>query len=162
MSLGLLGLASVSVASEALDGGDAQNRLEPHASFRFVLADSDSRRFWETLRPPTVEDQPGSGRRRIGDEILAMDTAERRWADFIQHRVAATGVGPGLSLAEPAFGARHTFAAPAFSAGTAEDAVRRFHQEGLSVARLWQSGSTTLSLGLSPKGRPGLWFRTKI
>ncbi len=35
----------------------------------------------------------------------------------------------------------------------AEDLTRRFHREGLPVARLWETHSAMLSLGLSPAGQ---------
>ena len=43
----------------------------------------------------------------------------------------------------------------------AEIFARRVHQEGLPVARLWESHSALLSIGLNQKGKPGLWFTQK-
>ena len=43
-----------------------------------------------------------------------------------------------------------------------QDFVRRVHQEGLPVARLFESRSALLHLGLSPKGKPGLWLVQKV
>lgn len=40
--------------------------------------------------------------------------------------------------------------------------VGRIRREGLPFARLWQSKSALLSIGLSPKGKPGLWLTQKI
>jgi hypothetical protein len=40
----------------------------------------------------------------------------------------------------------------------AESLVRHFRREGLPLARLWENRSTLVSLGLNPKGKPGLWF----
>jgi hypothetical protein len=40
--------------------------------------------------------------------------------------------------------------------------VDRVRREGLPLARLWESRSALLSLGLSPKGKPGLWLTQKI
>jgi hypothetical protein len=40
----------------------------------------------------------------------------------------------------------------------AETLARRIHQEGLPIARLWQSKSALLSIGLNQKGKPGLWL----
>jgi hypothetical protein len=37
-----------------------------------------------------------------------------------------------------------------------QDFVRRVHREGLPVARLFESKSALVHLGLSPKGKPGL------
>jgi hypothetical protein len=43
----------------------------------------------------------------------------------------------------------------------AESFARRFHREGLPVARLWENHSALLSLGLNAKGKPGLWLVQK-
>jgi hypothetical protein len=43
-----------------------------------------------------------------------------------------------------------------------QDFVRRVHQEGLPVARLLETKSALVHLGLSPKGKPGLWLVQKI
>jgi hypothetical protein len=43
-----------------------------------------------------------------------------------------------------------------------QDFVRRVHHEGLPVARLFESKSALVHLGLSPKGKPGLWLVQKI
>lgn len=45
--------------------------------------------------------------------------------------------------------------------GRAEDFARRFHREGLPIARLWENHSALVSLGLNPKGKPGLWLVQK-
>jgi hypothetical protein len=42
-----------------------------------------------------------------------------------------------------------------------QDFVRRVHHEGLPVARLFETKSALLHLGLSPKGKPGLWLVQK-
>jgi hypothetical protein len=44
----------------------------------------------------------------------------------------------------------------------AEEFTRRFHREGLPVARLWETRSAMVSLGLSPRGKPGIWLIQKI
>lgn len=43
----------------------------------------------------------------------------------------------------------------------AEIFARRVHQEGLPIARLFESKSALLSIGLNKKGKPGLWFTQK-
>jgi hypothetical protein len=43
----------------------------------------------------------------------------------------------------------------------AESFARRFHREGLPVARLWENHSALVSLGLNGKGKPGLWLVQK-
>jgi hypothetical protein len=42
-----------------------------------------------------------------------------------------------------------------------QDFVHRVHREGLPVARLFETKSALLHLGLSPKGKPGLWLVQK-
>lgn len=39
--------------------------------------------------------------------------------------------------------------------------VRRVHREGLPIARLWESKSALLSIGLNQRGKPGLWLSQK-
>jgi hypothetical protein len=43
-----------------------------------------------------------------------------------------------------------------------EELTRRLHREGLPIARLWQTHSAMVSLGLSPRGKPGIWLIQKI
>lgn len=45
---------------------------------------------------------------------------------------------------------------------TAQQWARRFHREGLPLAKLWQSHSALVSLGLNQRGKPGLWLTQKI
>jgi hypothetical protein len=44
----------------------------------------------------------------------------------------------------------------------AEELVRRLHREGLPIARLWETHTALISLGLSPRGKPGLWLIQKV
>jgi hypothetical protein len=44
---------------------------------------------------------------------------------------------------------------------TIQEFVHRAHREGLPVARLFESKSALLHLGLSPRGKPGLWLVQK-
>jgi hypothetical protein len=39
-----------------------------------------------------------------------------------------------------------------------EDVAHDFRRQGLPVAKLFQNGSLLVHLGLSPRGKPGLWF----
>jgi hypothetical protein len=59
----------------------------------------------------------------------------------------------------PALGADAAGSARVMS--RAESFARRFHREGLPVARLWENHSALLSLGLNAKGKPGLWLVQK-
>ena len=45
--------------------------------------------------------------------------------------------------------------------GRVEELALRFHREGLPLARLWETKSALVSLGLNPKGKPGLWLTQK-
>ena len=44
---------------------------------------------------------------------------------------------------------------------TVQDFVRQVHREGLPVARLFETKSALVHLGLSPRGKPGLWLVQK-
>ena len=52
-------------------------------------------------------------------------------------------------------------ASPPRPMGRSEALVQRFRREGVPLARLWESHSALLSLGLNQKGRPGLWLMQK-
>jgi hypothetical protein len=40
--------------------------------------------------------------------------------------------------------------------------ARQVHREGLPIARLWENDAALVHLGLSPKGKPGLWLVQKV
>lgn len=44
---------------------------------------------------------------------------------------------------------------------TVQDFVQKVRREGLPVARLFETKSALLHLGLSPRGKPGLWLVQK-
>jgi len=44
---------------------------------------------------------------------------------------------------------------------TLQEFVNRVHREGLPVARLFETKSALVHLGLSPRGKPGLWLVQK-
>ena len=44
---------------------------------------------------------------------------------------------------------------------TIQEFVNKVHREGLPVARLFETKSALLHLGLSPRGKPGLWLVQK-
>ena len=56
----------------------------------------------------------------------------------------------------PTLGAEGVRARP-----TIQEFVRRVHQEGLPLARLYEGRSALVHLGLNPKGKPGLWLVQK-
>jgi len=42
-----------------------------------------------------------------------------------------------------------------------QEFVQKVHREGLPVARLFETKSALVHLGLSPRGKPGLWLVQK-
>ncbi len=56
----------------------------------------------------------------------------------------------------PMMGSEGTRARP-----TLQEFVQRVHHEGLPVARLFETKSALVHLGLSPRGKPGLWLVQK-
>jgi hypothetical protein len=56
----------------------------------------------------------------------------------------------------PALGSDGMRARPAI-----QDFVRKVHREGLPVARLFETKSALVHLGLNPRGKPGLWLVQK-
>ena len=50
----------------------------------------------------------------------------------------------------------------AHTPGRIEQMARKFHREGLPVARLWENKSALVSLGLNQRGKPGLWLIQKV
>jgi hypothetical protein len=64
-----------------------------------------------------------------------------------------------------AFGSSETVPASApafhFQDSRVKQIAERFHREGLPVARLWETHSALLSLGLNGRGKPGLWLVQK-
>jgi len=70
------------------------------------------------------------------------------------------------SLHQPSFGALEQVQLPELGAqgrvpSRYEEFARRVHREGLPVARLWESRSALVSLGLNQRGKPGLWLIQK-
>jgi hypothetical protein len=44
----------------------------------------------------------------------------------------------------------------------AQELAQRVQREGVPVARLWETRSALLHIGLSPRGKPGLWLIQKV
>jgi hypothetical protein len=43
-----------------------------------------------------------------------------------------------------------------------QEMERRVPREGLPIARLWETKTALLHIGLSPRGKPGLWLFQKV
>ena len=76
-------------------------------------------------------------------------TTQSRFAEF--GRLAETGEDKRLA----SLGAAMNQERPN---NRTEAFIQRFHREGLPLARLWQGHAAVVSLGLNPKGKPGLWL----
>jgi hypothetical protein len=74
--------------------------------------------------------------------------AFRRWDSNTNERILAAA----LSSDDPGF--RMTSQSATF--------VARVRREGLPFARLWESKSALVSIGLNRSGKPGLWLTQKI
>jgi hypothetical protein len=59
----------------------------------------------------------------------------------------------------PSVGSDGTAVRPA---SRAEEMARRFRREGLPIARLFESRSALVSLGLNQRGKPGIWLIQKV
>jgi hypothetical protein len=76
--------------------------------------------------------------------------------------------GSGASRADAARDDRSAPAAlggvelPFQSASSVEKLARAVHRDGLPIARLWETPSTLLSIGLNRRGKPGIWINKKI
>jgi hypothetical protein len=84
----------------------------------------------------------------------AADVSERASSFPSMSRRRSLGSQQPVQL--PALGADNMRSRPGL-----QDFVRRVHNEGLPVARLFESKSVLVHLGLSPKGKPGLWLVQK-
>jgi hypothetical protein len=40
--------------------------------------------------------------------------------------------------------------------------MQHIHREGLPIARLWESKSAVVNIGLNQRGKPGLWFTQRM
>jgi hypothetical protein len=118
-----------------------------------TIAAGTSRSIRLDLRPPVAGElvAPTAGRPVSG--TMADEDAPRPFPSA--HR-GGGGSEDQNSLQAPGIAAGH-----AQTMGRTEAFVRRFHREGLPVARLWENHSALLSLGLNQKGKPGLWLVQK-
>jgi hypothetical protein len=130
---GLLERASGLLAAQPSRG--AANRLD--LSSRLELQRLDLR------APETPAERAPTA---TGDSATAFPSAKRRDAE---NRVedALPGLGGG--------GAMRTMS-------RAQEMAQRVQREGVPIARLWETRSALLHIGLSPRGKPGLWLIQKV
>ncbi len=74
---------------------------------------------------------------------------------------AAEGIHAAAAANEDEFASQPAWrgVAPSFVSAThLQDLMRNRRRDGVPLAHLWQSRGVAVSLGLNPKGKPGLWF----
>jgi len=142
VAYGLFGLALQGVAAAAPPAGRGAIAAVAGGSLRSASRQDFSRL---DLRAPAL---PASGAKSLD--------APSAYLPFPSVRRTATHTNDQDQL--PSLGSDE--AAP--RVGRTEEWVRRVHREGLPLARLWQSHSALLSLGLNPRGKPGLWLIQKV
>jgi hypothetical protein len=103
------------------------------------------------LRPP--ETLPG-GRASApsGDASAAFPSAKR----------AQLGASAGAEADLPGAAPGGADSATLRMESKVQEMERRVPREGLPVARLWETKSALLHVGLSPRGKPGLWLIQKV
>ncbi len=81
--------------------------------------------------------------------------------------IGSTGTSPATQVRAAGAGVEDAFSvqpnwrglAPRLTSLTRiQELVRNERRDGVPLARLWQSRGAALNLGVSPKGKPGLWF----
>jgi hypothetical protein len=112
--------------------------------------------FTASLRPQGASLRPQGGARGFGGHApkvldLRPPDLQKLGDDFhagaAQSEDKTTATLAGISMAKPM--------------SSAEAFTRRVHQEGLPVARLFETKSALVSVGLNQKGKPGLWLIQK-
>jgi hypothetical protein len=153
-----LGLMSSAIASPPISRG--RSSLSAVDSVRSVLVTNRSLVHQEypssqrlDLRPPG--DSPPAAA-KVGAPALALT----RFPTAIHHLdISKADRGTDDRVHLPALGSGgETFR----TMSQAEIIARRIHREGLPVARLWESRSAFISIGLNQKGKPGLWLTQKV
>lgn len=99
------------------------------------------------LRPPETFSGVRSSASSIGDSQAVFPSARR-------------AQGGSLSGDEDLPGSAHV--AMLRMENKVQEMERRVPREGLPVARLWETKTALLHVGLSPKGKPGLWLMQKV
>jgi hypothetical protein len=104
----------------------------------------------------TLGQRPVSGQRLdLRAPSLALDAAQK--PDSFPSMSRRENAVSAEQLRLPALGSDGIRSRP-----SVQEFVQRVHREGLPVARLFENKSALVHLGLSPKGKPGLWLVQKI
>jgi hypothetical protein len=99
------------------------------------------------LRPPEVLN---------GEHYAAPPTQPAAFFPSAKHSEPNAAVGAGYDLPGG------STVATLRMENKVQEMERRVPREGLPVARLWETKTALLHIGLSPKGKPGLWLMQKV
>jgi hypothetical protein len=156
----VLGIALATAASAAPPG---------RASIPSGAGTSDARGSGHL--DPQAARGPGSDDRTSAMKLdLRAPTEISSWEDSREEPSAPSTDSPAMA-ARPAGGLRTRLEEEIPSLGTdravrslsrAQEIAQRFRREGLPVARLFETRSALVSLGLNQRGKPGIWLIQKI
>jgi hypothetical protein len=133
---GMLGRAAGLLAATPSRGAASRSDFQP----------LDLRAPETDLRGP--ETLPGSrAPTPIGDARAVFPSAKRAQLDMASQEADLPG---GVKLATLRM------------ENKVQELERRVPREGLPVARLWETKTALLHVGLSPRGKPGLWLMQKV
>jgi hypothetical protein len=113
------------------------------------------------LRPPK---EPASQVIRDGAGALASAS----FPSAIHHLEAGKtnpgteGLGTDVRTRPSAFGAGEMSVHEMSQGQIIVERMQHIHREGLPIARLWESKSAVVSIGLNQRGKPGLWFTQRM
>jgi hypothetical protein len=100
--------------------------------------------------PETLSDTPAPA--AVADAAADFPAAKRA-------QLGTTGAAEDLSGVAPGRGAEWVSLR---LESKVQEMERRVPREGLPLARLWETKTALLHVGLSPKGKPGLWLIQKV
>jgi hypothetical protein len=103
------------------------------------------------LRPPETL-SGGRGAASLGDSAAAFPSAKR----------TQLGAMTGAAADQPGAAPSGAGLAALRMESKVQEWERRVPREGLPVARLWETKTALLHVGLSPRGKPGLWLIQKV
>jgi hypothetical protein len=138
MSLAALQVGALCVVASGALAAPPQGRLQQHLQSPIQAPAQHL-----DLRPPSHAVDAGNITEKAPHAFPSM--LRRQNASQEQEQVEAPALGSDGMRSRPAI----------------QDFVRKVHREGLPVARLFETKSALVHLGLSPRGKPGLWLVQK-
>jgi hypothetical protein len=150
LACGALCCAAAAAAVAGPPGGGNSGGLFGKASGMLSAAPAAAVTRFHSLQPLDLRPPESASARpaAMNDSVAAFPSAKQSQAS------AARDAGEDLPG-----GGRF---APLPMESKVQEMERRVPREGLPVARLWETKSALLHVGLSPKGKPGLWLIQKV